>query len=204
MKKSSIFCCIGTCCAALLFTGCVSTDEGQPAAVAAKSVEVQQVCHPSAVMKLMNVNVVVVDKRPKRNSRGFGVATVQRPELYYQRTIDLPKYMVDYLYNAQAFKSIKASPVTAPGEYELRLNWLDSRCNLNAWIPFVIRFRNHMAIQMELINPKKQVIWSYKLNNHVINTPSAFRVVHRIDLFQQRLMEKEMPKAIDSLCKTVK
>ena len=130
----------------------------------------------------------------------YGSSNVERPEQYFNNTINLVGYTIDYLSKARLFKTV--STTKAPGNYTLKLVWTSSHLNLNGWIPFVIRFQNHMTVDMIFMDPAGKVLWKYLMDGFVVNTPSSFRVFssHRCDIFQEKVLEENYPAALSDMC----
>ena len=189
--------CFAAAAALLVVAGCASNPENanQSAAQVAQ-LQIQ----PTPEMKKMNVFVTVKDIRPTNVQRRYGSSNIERPELYFNNTIDLARYTVDYINSARLFK--KAAYVKSKNCYTLLLTWRSAHLNLNGWIPFVIRFQNHMTVDMSLLSPSGKVLWTYTVDGHVVNTPSSFRVfsTHRCDLFQQKVLNAYYPHAFSDMC----
>lgn len=193
--KGSLIKCLAGVLAVVVIAGCASSENAAPAPAA-----VTTPMQPAPGMGKMNVMIVVEDKRPVTRQVRYGSSNIERPEHYFTNTINLAGYTIDYLNNSRLFKSV--SSTKTPGCYTLKLVWRSAHLNLNGWIPFVIRFQNHMTIDMSFIAPDGKVLWNYPLNGHVVNTPSSFRVfgTHRCDLFQQRVLNNHYPAAFRDLC----
>ena len=151
-------------------------------------------------MEKMNVAVILDDQRPQAKQIRYRSGNIERPEHYFNKTINLTGFTVDYLNREKLFNSV--STIKAEGCYTLKLIWKSSHLNLNTWIPYVIRFQNHMTIDMVLTAPDGKVLWRYLLDGRVVNTPSGFRSFssHRCDLFQERVLENQYPVAFHDMC----
>lgn len=196
MKQSIIKCFVSAVAIALL-AGCASNRGGAEMAAAAASAK--QIV-PAPGMNKINVTVVLDDKRPVMQQIRYGSSNIERPEQYFNNTINLVGYTIDYLSKARLFKTV--STTKAPGNYTLKLVWKSAHLNLNGWIPFVIRFQNHMTIDMILMDPAGKTVWSYMLDGFVVNTPSSFRIFssHRCDIFQEKVLEEHYPAALSDMC----
>ena len=184
---------------AVVLAGCASTKTTAPSD--SRQAQIQaELLKPSPGMKKMNVTLVVEDQRPAARQLRYGSSNIERPEHYFNNTINLPGYTINYLSNAKLFNSIATT--NARGNYVLKLVWKSAHLNVNGWIPFVIRFQNHMTIDMSLSAPNGKVLWKHTLNGHVVNTPSSFRPfsTHRCDLFQERVLQNHYPAAFGDMC----
>lgn len=193
MKQSVIRCFAGIL-ALVVFAGCTATRHE----IAADPVSQQLQAAPG--MKKMVVAVVLEDKRPMTRHIHYGSSNIERPEHYFSNTINLVGYTIDYLSKVRLFKSVAAN--RTKGCYTLKLIWKSAHLNLNGWIPFVLRFQNHMTIDMVLTAPNGKVLWNYPLDGYVVNTPSSFRSfsTHRCDIFQERVLEEHYPTAFRDMC----
>lgn len=200
MKKTMRFV-VGLACAVLTIvniTGCrhsSNTDQ-----VNTRPVPLQIV--PAPGMNKIDVFVTMVDKRLSIYSGGFGTSTFEFPERYYTPTIDVAGFTSEYIGRMNLFKSINCA-VPVKGAYTLQMVWHSSLTNLNAWIPFVVKYINHMEFTMNLISPKGKTVWTYHFKDHATNTPSVFRPRPPINLFQQRCMEPNLSAAMADLCSKV-
>lgn len=193
MKKNLIKCLTGLA-VVLVLAGCAS----RKAVVASDPISVQ--LKPAAGMEKMNISIVMEDKRPDLKNMRYSSRNFERPEFYFQNTINLVGYTFNYLNSVKIFKNI--STKKASGNYTLKLSWISSHLNLNPWIPFVLRFQNRMTVDMSLIDPNGKVLWTYLLDGESVNTPSSFRVfrTHRCDLFQEKILDKLYPVAFNDMC----
>lgn len=193
MKTNAVKCLASILTVALL-AGCAATRSE----IAADAISRQ--LQPSAGMKNVNVTVVVEDKRPSFGVGHYGTSDIERPEQHFVNTIDLAGYTVDYLSRTKLFRNVSTVPGT--NCCTLKLIWTSSRLNLNAWIPFVLRFQNHMTINMVFSTPDGKVLWTYLLDGDSVNTPSSFRnfSTHRCDIFQEKVLERLYPLAFRDMC----
>ena len=192
--KQNVIKCLASFLTLLIFAGCATTRNE----IAIDAISKQLKAAPG--MEKMDVAVVLEDKRPEIQQVRYGSSNIERPEHYFSNTINLSGYTIDYLSKVKLFKSVSASKTE--GCYTLKLIWKSSHLNINAWIPFVIRFQNHMTIDMVLTAPDGKVIWNYPLDGNVVNTPSSFRAfgTHRCDIFQERVLENQYPIAFRDMC----
>ena len=198
MKTTAIKCFAAIMAVAVL-AGCAS--KNTPAASGTRPAQIQaEFLKPSPGMKKMNVTLVVEDQRPVARQLRYGSSNIERPEHYFNNTINLSGYTINYLNDAKLFNSVTTT--NARGNYVLKLVWKSAHLNVNGWIPFVIRFQNHMTIDMSLSAPNGKVLWKHTLNGHVVNTPSSFRPfsTHRCDLFQERVLQNHYPAAFGDMC----
>ena len=198
MKNTAIKCFAAIMTAAVL-AGCAS--DNTPASSTPQPVQLEaELLKPAPGMEKMNVTLVVDDQRPMARQLRYGSGNFERPEHYFNSTINLPAFTINYLSNAKLFNSITTTATR--GNYVLKLIWKSAHLNINTWIPFVVRFQNHMTIDMILYAPNGKVLWQYMLNGHTVNTPSSFRpfTTHRCDLFQERVLKKHYPAAFSNMC----
>jgi len=192
--KQNVIKCLAGFLTLLIFAGCATTKNEVASDPISKQLQ--------AVSGMENMDVVVVleDKRPETRQVRYGSSNIERPEHYFNNTINLTGYTIDYLSKVKLFKSVSASPTK--GCYTLKLIWKSSHLNINAWIPFVIRFQNHMTIDIVLTAPDGKELWTYPLDGNVVNTPSSFRAfgTHRCDIFQERVLESQYPIAFRDMC----
>lgn len=197
--KNTVIKCFAAVMAVAVLAGCASTNNA-PVASAAPQQAPAEILKPAPGMEKMNVTLVVEDQRPIAPQIRYRSGNIERPEYYFNNTINLPGFTINYLSNARLFNSVTTTKTR--GNYVLKLIWKSSHLNINTWIPFVVRFQNHMTIDMILYAPDGKVLWQHILNGYVVNTPSAFRpfTTHRCDLFQERVLQNHYPAAFGDMC----
>ena len=190
--KKNVFWFLGGILASILITGCASNEAGMDPAF--KGLQ------PTPAMKRTDVMVVVEDQRPNYMRSHHGTSNIERPEIYFNNTINLAGFTVDYLTKSEMFKSV--STTRTQGCCTLKLVWKSAHLNINGWIPFVLRFQNHMTLDMVFLSPDGKTLWTYLVDGQTVNTPSVFRHFsgHRVDLFQQKILLHLYPAAVRDMC----
>ena len=200
MKKTMRFA-AGLACAVFAIVNITGCHHSSDTAAADTRPAPQQIV-PAPGMNKIDVNVTLVDKRLNIISGGFGTSSFEFPEKYYTLTIDVAGFTSEYIRRMNLFKSINCA-VPVKGAYTLQMVWHSSLTNINTWIPFVVKYINHMEFTMNLISPKGKTVWTYHFNDQVTNTPSSFRRRPPLNLFQQRCMEPNLTAAMADLCSKV-
>ncbi len=183
--------------AAIVVAGCSSgkTEEmSVPPAVSGNS--------PSVLKSCVLGIAPAQDLRPTGNFIRMYSSFYNRPEAGGFTMVDLPQYLSRRFGESGIFSKVTFVPPSKDADLVLNIKQNVTSVRLDTWVPFVFKIHVAFDYDLELVNARKQVVWKYALKDASVNYPSAFRVrgVFNAVVFEERMLEEEFPKLMESLC----